>query len=51
MFRRKPIIQNGKKWSMETLPMIPEKFQYEVTRQKAKQFNVVKTLLQETRSR
>ncbi|MCK2006025.1 DNA topoisomerase III [[Brevibacterium] frigoritolerans] len=34
-----------KKWSMETLPMIPEKFQYEVTRQKAKQFNVVKTLL------
>lgn len=34
-----------KKWSMETLPMIPEKFQYEVTRQKSKQFNVVKTLL------
>ncbi|MGM0888666.1 MAG: DNA topoisomerase III [Bacillota bacterium] len=34
-----------KKWSMETLPMIPEKFQYEVTRQKTKQFNVVKTLL------
>ncbi|MBL3644642.1 DNA topoisomerase III [Bacillus sp. RHFB] len=34
-----------KKWSIETLPMIPEKFQYEVTRQKAKQFNVVKTLL------
>ncbi|MEP9408877.1 DNA topoisomerase III [Peribacillus frigoritolerans] len=34
-----------KKWSMETLPMIPEKFQYEVTRQKVKQFNVVKTLL------
>ncbi|MGG3558276.1 DNA topoisomerase III [Peribacillus frigoritolerans] len=34
-----------KKWSMETLPIIPEKFQYEVTRQKAKQFNVVKTLL------
>ncbi len=37
-----------KKWSMETLPMIPEKFQYEVTRQKAKQFNVVKTLLRKT---
>ncbi|MEV5117009.1 DNA topoisomerase III [Peribacillus frigoritolerans] len=37
-----------KKWSMETLPMIPEKFQYEVTRQKAKQFNVVKTLLKKT---
>ncbi|MGE7759788.1 DNA topoisomerase III [Peribacillus sp. NPDC097895] len=34
-----------KKWSMDTLPMIPERFQYEVTRQKAKQFNVVKTLL------
>ncbi|MEX6698230.1 DNA topoisomerase III [Peribacillus frigoritolerans] len=37
-----------KKWSMETLPMIPEKFQYEVTRQKAKQFNIVKTLLRKT---
>ncbi|MGE7779986.1 DNA topoisomerase III [Peribacillus sp. NPDC097264] len=36
---------NWKKWSIDTLPMIPEKFQYEVTRQKAKQFNVVKTLL------
>ncbi|MBO0998717.1 DNA topoisomerase III [Bacillus sp. SD075] len=34
-----------KKWSMETLPMIPEKFQYEVTRQKVKQFNIVKSLL------
>ncbi|MFJ7753975.1 DNA topoisomerase III [Peribacillus muralis] len=36
---------NWKKWSLDTLPMIPERFQYEVTRQKAKQFNVVKTLL------
>ncbi len=34
-----------KKWSIDTLPMIPDKFQYEVTRQKAKQFNVIKTLL------
>ncbi|MEK4537051.1 MULTISPECIES: DNA topoisomerase III [Peribacillus] len=37
-----------KKWSIDTLPMIPEKFQYEVTRQKAKQFNVVKTLLRKS---
>ncbi|RIW38408.1 DNA topoisomerase III [Bacillus salacetis] len=34
-----------KKWSIDTLPMIPEKFKYEVTRSKFKQFNAVKALL------
>jgi len=35
-----------KKWSIDTLPMIPDRFQYEVTRSKAKQFQVVKKLLE-----
>ena len=34
-----------KKWSLDSLPMIPDKFQYEVTRTKAKQFSVIKQLL------
>lgn len=34
-----------KKWSLSMLPIIPEKFQYEVTKSKAKQFNVVNQLL------
>lgn len=34
-----------KKWSIETLPMIPSQFQYEVTKDKYKQFNVIKNLL------
>jgi DNA topoisomerase III len=34
-----------KKWSIDTLPMIPEKFKYEVSRSKFKQFNAVKSLL------
>lgn len=34
-----------KKWSLDTLPMIPERFQFEVTKSKYKQFNVVKQLL------
>jgi DNA topoisomerase-3 len=34
-----------KKWSIERLPIIPEKFQYEVERSKYKQFQVVKSLL------
>ncbi|MBM7663098.1 DNA topoisomerase-3 [Bacillus mesophilus] len=34
-----------KKWSLERLPIIPEKFQYEVERSKYKQFQVVKSLL------
>ncbi|RFU61683.1 DNA topoisomerase III [Bacillus sp. V59.32b] len=34
-----------KKWSLGTLPIIPERFQYEVTRSKAKQFNLVRSLI------
>ncbi|WP_338786580.1 DNA topoisomerase III [Metabacillus sp. FJAT-53654] len=34
-----------KKWSLTMLPIIPEKFKYEVTKSKAKQFNIVKQLL------
>lgn len=34
-----------KKWSMETLPMIPERFRYQVMRSKAKQFTIIKQLL------
>jgi DNA topoisomerase-3 len=34
-----------KKWSIDTLPMIPEQFQYEVTKDKVKQFTVIKSLL------
>ncbi|HAQ08011.1 MAG TPA: DNA topoisomerase III, partial [Bacillus bacterium] len=33
-----------KKWSLETLPIIPDQFKYEVVKSKAKQFNVVKKL-------
>lgn len=35
-----------KQWSMDTLPILPEKFQHQVTNGKRKQFNVVKSLLQ-----
>ncbi|MDQ0272036.1 DNA topoisomerase III [Cytobacillus purgationiresistens] len=34
-----------KKWSLDTLPIIPEQFKYEVTKDKAKQFNIIKKLL------
>jgi len=34
-----------KKWSLETLPMIPEQFEYEVSRDKAKQFAVIQKLV------
>ncbi|MDR6998149.1 DNA topoisomerase III [Neobacillus niacini] len=34
-----------KKWSLDSLPMIPEQFDYEVTRDKAKQFAVIKKLI------
>lgn len=34
-----------KKWSLETLPMIPERFQYEVSRDKRQQFAVIKKLV------
>ncbi|WP_040208500.1 DNA topoisomerase III [Neobacillus jeddahensis] len=34
-----------KKWSLDNLPIIPEQFQYEVTKDKAKQFAVIKKLV------
>ncbi|WP_456275351.1 DNA topoisomerase III [Bacillus sp. AK128] len=34
-----------KRWSIQTLPIIPDKFKYEVERSKYKQFQVVKSLL------
>lgn len=34
-----------KKWSLSTLPIIPGQFEYEVTKDKAKQFNIIKNLL------
>lgn len=34
-----------KKWRMETLPIIPQKFGYKIIGDKAQQFNVVKSLL------
>ena len=34
-----------KKWSLETIPFIPEKFKYEVIDNVKKQFNIVKGLL------
>lgn len=33
-----------KKWSIETLPIIPTKFEYEVTKDKIKQFSIIKKL-------
>lgn len=34
-----------KKWTLETLPIIPERFEYKVTKTKYKQFNIIKTLV------
>ncbi|USG67587.1 DNA topoisomerase III [Brevibacillus ruminantium] len=34
-----------KKWSLQSLPLIPEKFRHQVTRAKAKQFGIIKQLL------
>jgi DNA topoisomerase III len=34
-----------KKWSLDNLPIIPAQFQYEVTKDKAKQFAVIKKLV------
>ncbi|MGG0716813.1 DNA topoisomerase III [Robertmurraya massiliosenegalensis] len=36
---------NWKKWSLQTLPMIPAQFQYEVSKDKWKQFAIVKQLI------
>ncbi|QPA32429.1 DNA topoisomerase III [Thermaerobacillus caldiproteolyticus] len=34
-----------KQWKLDTLPIIPERFQYEVEKAKAKQFHIIKELL------
>lgn len=34
-----------KKWSISMLPLIPDKFKYEVSKSKAKQFHIIKKLL------
>ncbi len=34
-----------KKWSLETLPIFPERFEYKVTRDGSKQFKVIKELI------
>lgn len=34
-----------KKWTLETLPIIPDRFEYKVTKSKFKQFNVIKGLV------
>jgi DNA topoisomerase-3 len=34
-----------KKWSLETLPIIPQRFEYKVLKQGAKQFKIIKELL------
>lgn len=35
-----------KKWSLDTLPMLPDRFQYTVMKDKYKQFNIIKSLIQ-----
>ncbi|WP_338779636.1 DNA topoisomerase 3 [Metabacillus sp. FJAT-52054] len=39
--------QTWKKWSLETLPIIPEKFEYKISKDKAKQFRIVRSMLKE----
>ncbi|MFL6561866.1 MAG: DNA topoisomerase III, partial [Bacillus sp. (in: firmicutes)] len=41
--------QGWKKWSLDNLPIIPEQFDYEVTKDKAKQFAVIKKLVSDPR--
>ncbi|GHH98259.1 DNA topoisomerase III [Neobacillus kokaensis] len=38
-----------KKWSLDALPIIPDHFAYEVTKDKAKQYTVIKKLVSDTR--
>lgn len=35
------------RWNLESLPVVPERFEYKVSKDKAKQFKLVKELLQE----
>ncbi|KHF29597.1 DNA topoisomerase 3 [Anoxybacillus sp. BCO1] len=36
-----------KRWTLDTLPIIPDRFQYEMDRKKAKQFSIIKQLLRQ----
>lgn len=38
---------NWKKWSLQTLPMLPAQFQYEVSKDKWKQYMIVKQLIED----
>ncbi|WP_144460360.1 toprim domain-containing protein [Siminovitchia fortis] len=37
--------EEWKKWSLDTLPILPKQFKFQVAKDKRKQFNVVKKLL------
>ncbi|MBE3102856.1 MAG: type IA DNA topoisomerase, partial [Bacilli bacterium] len=47
---RDPKSHNAKwaKWSLQTLPILPEEFQFQVAKGKAKQFGIIKKLIYET---
>ncbi|AXM90475.1 DNA topoisomerase III [Anoxybacillus ayderensis G10] len=36
-----------KRWTLDTLPIIPDRFQYKMDRKKAKQFSIIKQLLRQ----
>jgi len=40
--------ESWKQWQLDNLPIFPESFQFQVGKDKKKQFNVVKQLLKET---
>src|SRR4051812_1346135 len=40
--------QSWKKWSLDNLPIIPEQFEYEVSKDKAKQFAIIKKLVSDS---
>ena len=47
---REPKAHNAKwaKWSLQTLPILPDEFQFQIAKGKAKQFAVIKRLIHET---
>ncbi|MET0786792.1 MAG: DNA topoisomerase III [Paenisporosarcina sp.] len=47
---RDPKSHNPKwtKWSLQTLPIIPDEFQFQIAKGKAKQFGIIKKLIRET---
>jgi len=40
--------ESWKQWQLDNLPIFPESFQFQISKDKTKQFNVVKQLLKET---